>query len=904
MFLTWTLMRCGPDPAVPPPVLAPNAPPLEGRGGAIETVDDVDDVVMQLDGLLTLLELAGYQTRELAIALPTSDGTLPDAAVHLDLLTSLVDGQGRHDWPAPFGGTGAGGVGLWVEPRSNASSPFYGGAVSPPVEFSGSGAGVGFGPQAPGWLDVVIDDSDGERSWSEQLAAALPPVMAELTATFVDAFNTAPQDPDGVPLCGLMGILHPATWLPGDGDPGFWGSLGGSLQTVAQTVYDDLLGPFGAGIGTFLEQEVVAGSPAEDLSPYAGMISGLAMALQPAPPPLLTPAPPVTVGELFYMTWSQVVMQLAQSECIDVLSYFGDPPVLLPQLQADLRTLGFAMVDGAEPLQADKPVGITTEWAIRELQVYAQIDRVARVDEDTTPIADGYAQAEVPTSWLRKEVPTGRVDRQTVMTLWRWLASGWRCPVVIEAWIMGAKGRSALAHDNIWRHDEVLKPPPKQPTPHMFACDFTGYWDASGHQAVAGEEIKTAHTRFAVGHYYPYDVYGGPVSLPKSQETWSEDEVVFDEMGVIYDPNALSAELISTFIAVRTVSERECIGHFDCITAYDRSFVSLGPCHWTLGLVSHDKKPTDPPQMHMVNEDETGELPAMFAYLRWKDPDAFFKALEFFGLRPIDAWDDGGKPDGQTMTSDQHKYVGWLERPGPDGKWAALPDGPQPAEQIANAYKGWHWVYRFQMAGRTIPAWRTACWDFARLRIRDVRSTPWGTVTRGRKANPRKNIPADPNAYPGIPNFPDGRAVTIGDVYTSARAAALLHRWHVYTPGDVVSKNLSGDDLRAAYRHATDALPGVWNTPPDTWDDAHETALINGILARAAEIGGDLNDAITGVDQWPKNFDTSIYHLDPAILGPVAETRNSFAFYDAVTLASGEPGVLPPQPDFSIAKRH
>ena len=90
-------MRCGPDPAVPPPVLAPDASPLEGRGGAIATVDDVDEVVMQLDRLLTLLELAGYQTRELAIALPASDGTLPDAAVHLDLLTSLVDGHGTHD---------------------------------------------------------------------------------------------------------------------------------------------------------------------------------------------------------------------------------------------------------------------------------------------------------------------------------------------------------------------------------------------------------------------------------------------------------------------------------------------------------------------------------------------------------------------------------------------------------------------------------------------------------------------------------------------------------------------------------------------------------------------------------------------------------------------------------------
>jgi len=857
----------------------------------METVDDVDEVVMQLDPLLTLLELAGYQTRELAIALPGSDGTLPDAAVHLDLLTSLVDGQNTHDWPAPFGGAGSGGVGLWVEPRTNASSPFYGGAVSPPVDFSSSGAGVGFGPEAPGWLDVPTGDPDEDTSWSEQLAAALPPLMADLTATFVDAFNAAPSDPDGVPLCGLTGIFHPAAWLPGDGDPGYWGSLGGSLQSVAQSVYDDLLGPFGAGIGTFLQTEVVAGSPAEDLSPYAGTISGLATALQPAPPPLLTAAPPVTVGELFYMTWTQVVMQLAQSGCIDVLSYFGDPPTLLPQLQADLQTLGFAMVAPTEPLQTDKPVGISTEWAIREFQVFAQMNHVARLDKETAPIADGYVQAEVPTSWLRAELPTGRVDRHTVMRLWRWLASGWRCPVVIEAWIMQGSKRNTLFKDNIWRYNDVVDPPktdPPQPTPRMYACDFTGYWDASGHKAIGGEEIRPTHTRFVVGRYHtePKSAFGGPLSLPQNRETWPEDEVVFDQMGVQYDPSAPSPELTSTFIAVRAVSERECNGHFDCITAWDRSFVSLGLCHWTFALIDAGK----------VNVPDMGELPAMLCYMRWKDPDAFFKAVEFFGLRPLDDWDTGGKPDGQVLTSKEHKYVGWIARPGPDGTWGPQPSGNPPAEDIANAYRGWHWVYRFEMAGRTIPAWRAACWDFARLRIRDVCATKWGTVTRGSKANP--------NAYPGIPDFPDGRPVTIGDVYTSDRAVALLHRWHVYTPADVVSDDLAANNLRTAYLYATQSPPGDWNKPPDQWTNAHEAALIDGIMKRTGEMRDTtLGDAMTEVYAWPPQPQKWWYHLDPTTIGPVGVTRNSFAFDDTVTLASGEASNLPAEPDFSIATR-
>ena len=174
----------------------------------------------------------------------------------------------------------------------------------------------------------------------------------------------------------------------------------------------------------------------------------------------------------------------------------------------------------------------------------------------------------------------------------------------------------------------------------------------------------------------------------------------------------------------------------------------------------------------------------------------------------------------------------------------------------------------------------------------------------GRKADPKHGVTADPNAYPGIPDFPDGRPVTIGDVYTSDRAVALLHRWHVYTPSDVVADDLAADNLRAAYLHATASPAADWNKPPDQWTDAQEAALIDGIMKRVGEQpDGTLVEAMTEVLDWPPQPQKSWYHFDPTTVGPVGVTRNSFALDTTVTLASGQPSNLPPEPDFSIATR-
>ena len=44
---------------------------------------------------------------------------------------------------------------------------------------------------------------------------------------------------------------------------------------------------------------------------------------------------------------------------------------------------------------------------------------------------------------------------------------------------------------------------------------------------------------------------------------------------------------LSTYKVVRAVAEVEAIGFFDGINGYDNAFLSMGPCHWTMGRLIH-----------------------------------------------------------------------------------------------------------------------------------------------------------------------------------------------------------------------------------------------------------------------------------------------------------------------------
>jgi hypothetical protein len=285
------------------------------------------------------------------------------------------------------------------------------------------------------------------------------------------------------------------------------------------------------------------------------------------------------------------------------------------------------------------------------------------------------------------------------------------------------------------------------------------------------------------------------------------------------------------------------MGFFDSINAYDNAFVSLGPCHWTLAIVNASGAVSP------------GELCGYLAYLRYADPAAFTQACEYFGLSIDGDWVDHGTPNGRAFySSGSRKYAGWPALQLQNGRFNRVPAN----ENELNYFKTWHWFYRFAMAGRTIDAFRQRMWDMARVRLRDILSTPWGA---------------------GVADIPTGRAqtrpATIGDVFTSERAVAMLLRWHIRGPGFVVSGGRAANHLRQAFASA-----GISATTPPTdptvWNDAAETALINGILHEVR--GKSYEGSIRTVHDWPvwtARRNPRHYTLDPA-LGPLNASRGSF----------------------------
>ncbi|MFH7245298.1 MAG: RHS repeat-associated core domain-containing protein [Spirulina sp.] len=512
------------------------------------------------------------------------------------------------------------------------------------------------------------------------------------------------------------------------------------------------------------------------------------------------------------------------------------------ELQQDLITLGFTLVG-----TADGDFGRTVEWAVREFQAYAKMPQLA---EEAVPPPGVTTAYEDRLSAIANPTPysgpvSGVVNDPTRVLIKRWVANRWRCPVVISARQVTAGNPGAIFnnHANIWLHNEVTSS-----SPRMYARDFSGYY--------ALPPGRNANDLQVVGDYVTYLSWDGPRSLPPNH-TWTEAELLPESL--MGQPlTSLTAAQRSTYKVIRAVSEVECIGFFDSVNAYDNAFISVGPCHWTLGIVS---------ATGVMSE---GELCGYLAYLRHHDPATFQQAFEHFGMRVDEDWvaADGTANGAPLFQSSSRKYAGWVALQQEDGSFARLAF----TEAEGNYFKTWHWFYRFVMAGRTLAGYRRGMGDMARIRLRDIASTPW-------------------SAAAGVPAVPDGsggtRPATLGDVYTSERAMAWLLRWHIRFPAHVVSGGHEGTTLRNAYQRA--AIP-LSAGDPSTWGEAQETALLQGLIDQVQAVGNSgFTDTMEYVRDWPRwagGSNPRGFTLDPTI-GTLATTRHSFTF---------DPTGLPPPP--------
>jgi hypothetical protein len=510
---------------------------------------------------------------------------------------------------------------------------------------------------------------------------------------------------------------------------------------------------------------------------------------------------------------------------------FADPPHV-EGLQRDLGKLGFHLVGDADGI-----FGRHTEWAVRELQIYATMPRVAK--QDVTQASARYVDM---LSAVHNDLPyggpiSGVVNSETRDVIAHWLANDWRCPVVVEAWNMSAGARHMLKASNLWLHDDLMSTAPR-----MYVRDFSGYWDHP--------DGRNPDELIVLGDWVSFLDWSGPRSVPPNHSWTPEGELL--PLALVGREHAnLRTEELSTFKVVRAVSEVECLGFFDSVNSYDNAFVSQGPCHWTLGIADSNGGVA------------AGEMCGFLAYLEAKAPDAFLKAFGFTGARIQDSW---GSDGGALFKDTQRKYSSWVSLQNESGGFTRVPRD----ERDGDYFKSWHWFYRFMMAGRTVESYRRAMWDMARVRLRDLTTTPWGTS--------------------GAPSV-GGRPAQIGDVFTSERATGILLRWHIRFPADVITGGKAGSRMRSALSAAKAKRSDLnWQKDPSGWTDTHERTLLDALRDEvAARNNRNLSETIAQVDDWPTwtaANNRRRYQLSPSIK-PLRDDRGSFRF---------DPSGLPPAP--------
>lgn len=530
-------------------------------------------------------------------------------------------------------------------------------------------------------------------------------------------------------------------------------------------------------------------------------------------------------------------------------------PQHVHQLQEDLRELGFFMIQ-----VVDGDFGRYTEWAVREFQIYAGMLHVAGLNRNqlTTLANDSNAGETAPEVTARGQVPnqtppvsfyvatleqrantarytgpiSGVVNQQTRDVIEHWLANNYRCPVVIEAWNIAQNNRTTLFPNgsNVWRYDTLTSTAPR-----FFYRDFSNCYTYP--------PIRNRGDYQVLGTNFDFPGHGGPASMVP-RHTWAESEMLPDRL---IDPASTVAALsqlpdaptTSTFRVVRAVAEMECMAAFDSVNAYDDAIASLGPCHWTMGVMP-------------AGGYDNGELPAFLAYFLAQEPDAYGDMFGRFGLYPSDLWT--GASAGPLWNAGQRKYAGWIRLhndstvPVQAGNNLAQLTSLDRALDEASYLKTWHWFFRYVMAGRTNEPFRNCMWDMVRIRIRDIRQHQIAFLVGNVQFN-----------------------TTIGAVFTSEKAAALLLRWHVYRPAHV-----TGNRVINAISTAANTTPTLnWGLPIADWTDDHEVALTAAVLAAANTVNAQHSD----VANWPNYGGRSVrgYALNNE-LGSLRSGRDTFSF--------------------------
>jgi hypothetical protein len=457
-------------------------------------------------------------------------------------------------------------------------------------------------------------------------------------------------------------------------------------------------------------------------------------------------------------------------------------------LRAALQEMGFG------PLSGDSPI----DTIVREFQIAASSANLAtsklpaRTDQQLAK-RDFRDLMRILNPEPYTGVISGRANRETRRLIAAWKTGGLRNPLVITAFSSGDIEPDELpaaaaepAITDVWLRDEV-----KDETKRMFAADFTRV-DAPAQ--FGNKDLER------LGYFTPYELFGGPRNLSPNavnrvdfaevtpQRLFAGVPAVLIRALTDVHPDPVLYAQASTFRVVRAVSEQECIGYLDQLTAYDSAVISVGL--FQMSMSGARKKPGG-----------GTELGGLAAYCRFLENSGAIAGADFFKRQGLSAVSD---PVGKSTRGAYFRVLCFLDDRGDTRSMLSAAH--------VDFMASWRSVYRWVWLGRSSESFGAVNWAMALRRLKRIVETPIVMM----------NYPDDPRQAAGSPP-------TIGSVFTSEILMAWLLRWHVKKSIGVITRPETAHSDRASI-FLTEAYQQAASYSPGTDDDEWQTQLRAGLL--------------------------------------------------------------------------
>lgn len=436
---------------------------------------------------------------------------------------------------------------------------------------------------------------------------------------------------------------------------------------------------------------------------------------------------------------------------------------------------------------------------------------------------------------------SGRANQRTRSLVEIWRNKRLRCPVVMPAFSdMNVAANGIPSGDpldkyaDLWGRLEL-----KDAHARVFAADFTRTDRVSAR--ISHSDLETIGFSVirpkADGELQvrgPNTITLANLFTKKLAGTWAEatpkrllDEEESGLIDALENPGGTNAKLLSTALTyrvVRAMSECECAGMLDQVTAWDDAGISIGVCHWSMAGTTRWLKDSNPAKKTAAPQNSSCELGAVAAYFEWLRVSGTMPALDVFrtvGLAPAAAYTRTALAQLANKSSNTGTFLAvlrfiddrGLSRPMAVERGNGSEKNPADLFGPRDDLPSWRSFYRWIRVGRTSPDFARAVWNMTLRRLKVLLN----------KEFDRNVVPEDLRQKPGAP-------IRIRDVFTSELLVAQLLRWHVKHPDRVVEAKTgrASPELVKIYKAASKD-PAVKANPRSEyeWANALEHLLAN-----------------------------------------------------------------------------